>query len=196
MHPPQLVVLGYSEAAQFLRQTDPRLLAGIISIHGTNESGLSTHAIPRLDLLFNDIDAPPKTDPIATYHARQTRLAHEAHGLRETPPTPDDARAIIDFARTLAHKGGILLIHCGAGMSRSPAAALLCLATWHGPGRENWCVEELLRIRSHSIPHESLVRFGDQILDRRGQLLQALQSARQQGRLLAFRPAPKPNPRA
>jgi predicted protein tyrosine phosphatase len=173
MPPPQLAILGYSEAGQFIRQTDPRLFVGIISIHGANESALETRDIPRLDLQFDDVDVPPTNDHVAQYQARQLRLAREAMGLHEIPPTPRDAQAIIDFAQSLVNEDGVLLIHCSGGISRSPAAGLLCFAAWQGPGRETHCVQELLRIRRCAMPHESLIRFGDDRLARHGKLLAA-----------------------
>ena len=59
-------------------------------------------------------------------------------------------------------------------MSRSPAAALLCLAVWNGAGRETQCIEELLAARSCSIPHRGLVRFGDELLGRQGKLIEVV----------------------
>lgn len=56
--------------------------------------------------------------------------------------------------------------------------ALLCLATWTGPGCEKYCVEHLLYIRPAAVPHLDLVTFGDELLQRRGKLVQAIQDAR------------------
>lgn len=124
MQHPQIVVLGYSEAAMLLRKLDHKLLTGIISIHGSREIGVMTDGIQRLDLVFDDVDVPVAGDHVAEYHARQTRRAREEMGLKEVPPRKEDAEALIEFARPLAKKGGVLLAHCGAGVSRSPAAAL------------------------------------------------------------------------
>jgi predicted protein tyrosine phosphatase len=103
--------------------------------------------------------------------------AAEQTGLHVTPPRIDDARRIIDFARSIRVLDGTVLCQCGAGISRSTAAALIALATWTGPGTERECVEELLRIRPAASPHPDLVGFGDELLERNGRLLLALHEA-------------------
>jgi predicted protein tyrosine phosphatase len=45
------------------------------------------------------------------------------------PPTLEHARLIIDFAKSISEIEGGLLCHCLGDVSRSPAAALICLAT-------------------------------------------------------------------
>ncbi len=62
-------------------------------------------------------------------------------------------------------------------MSRAPAAALICLAAWGGPGTEAACVEEVLRLRRGAVPHAGLVRLADQLLGRGGRLCDALSAA-------------------
>jgi predicted protein tyrosine phosphatase len=62
----------------------------------------------------------------------------------------------------------------------SEAAALLCLVTWTGPGHEEYCVRHLLSLRPCAIPHPDLVSFGDELLQRRGVLIKAME--RIQGR--------------
>ena len=63
-------------------------------------------------------------------------------------------------------------------MSRAPAAALLCLAAWAGPGAEAECVEAVLRLRRGAVPHVGLVRFADALLGRGGKLTDAVMARR------------------
>jgi predicted protein tyrosine phosphatase len=72
----------------------------------------------------------------------------------------------------------MILCHCGGGMSRAPAAALICLAAWRGPGSEADCVTEILKLRRGAAPHRGLVRFADEVLGRRGRLVHAPASFR------------------
>ena len=72
---------------------------------------------------------------------------------------------------------GTLLCQCQGGISRSSAAALLCLATWTGPGREEYCIERLRAVRPSVLPHRNLVAFGDEFLGRKGKLLATLRHA-------------------
>ena len=174
--PPSLVILGYSEAAMFLRREPAPPLAGVISIHGRLEYGVETltPAPPRLDLTFDDVEVPEPGDAFALQRALGRRRWAEQNGLSEVPPTSDDAAALIDFARSLTGADGTLLCHCGGGMSRAPAAALICLAAWKGPGTEAECVETVRRLRRGAVPHVGLIRFADTLLDRDRRLVGAL----------------------
>lgn len=94
-------------------------------------------------------------------------------GLRMKPPTRADVDAIIAFARQTQTVNGTLLCHCHAGISRSPAVALICLTTWRGPGSEAACVADIRRARPAAVPHEGLIRIADEQLGRGGALMEA-----------------------
>jgi predicted protein tyrosine phosphatase len=171
---PAVMILGYSEAAMFLRGRPELKLAGLISIHGRREFGVEAEAGRRLDLTFDDVDVPDGNDTEALQRALGRRRWAEQNGLVEVPPTSSDAAAVIEFAEALRGTDGTVLCHCGGGMSRAPAAALICLAAWAGPGREPECVECVSGVRRGAVPHVGLVRFADALLGRGGRLVGAL----------------------
>lgn len=173
---PSLLVLGYSEAAMFLRRTDAEQIGAVISIHGQREYPVDTSGIEHSIILrFDDADVPDENDPLAAARMHQRRREAAAIGLTIDPPNESHAIAIIEFARKIRHIRGTLLCQCFAGISRSPAAALLCLAEWMGPGHERECVEQILSIRPAALPHRDLVRFGDRVLKRDGKLMETLE---------------------
>jgi predicted protein tyrosine phosphatase len=173
-HPP-LVILGYSEASMFLRRSPRPEVAGIISIHGRREFGVEADAPHRIDLTFDDVEVPAPGDDVALYRAMARMRWAEQNGLLETSPAPSDVAAIIEFARAVQEiTDAVILCHCGGGMSRAPAAALICLAVWRGPGTERECVGEVIRLRRGAVPHVGLVRFADRLLGRGGALLDAV----------------------
>jgi predicted protein tyrosine phosphatase len=174
---PQIVVLGYSPAFMFLQQPDGMDVTAMIAIGGLQEYCIEARVPHRLELVFDDIDIPDPNDMFQMHQAHARQAFDALNGRVKTPPALDHARAIIEFAERVRDVGGILLCHCGAGISRSPAAALLCLATWLGPGKESECVDELFRVRPVCDPHRDLVRFGDQLLNREGKLIEALSRA-------------------
>jgi predicted protein tyrosine phosphatase len=138
----------------FVRTSAADDLRGVITIHCQREYPLDVpvEGVRRLALEFDDTEAPSTSDPI---HAAQVRLRQRQAaevGLRLCPPTVDDAKSIIDFAISMREAGGVLLCHCQAGISRSPAAALICLAAWTGPGHERDCVSYVLKIRPAATP--------------------------------------------
>src|SRR5215213_7047308 len=175
---PQLVVLGYSEAAMFLRGTPKPNVTGIISIHGGREFGVEAEVPRRLDLTFDDAEVAAPDDMMAMQRAMSRKRWAEQNGLTEVAPVRADVEAIIRFADTVRDADGVVLCHCGGGMSRAPAAALICLCVWRGGGCEAECVEEILKSRRGAVPHVGLVRFADELLSRNGNLVGALAAAR------------------
>jgi predicted protein tyrosine phosphatase len=174
---PQLAIFGYSEAAMFLRSTLKPNVTGIISIHGNREFGVEADVTHRLDLMFDDVEAARPDDELAMQRMLSRKRWNEQNGLTEIAPTRADAELIIEFAESQRNAEGILLCHCGGGMSRAPAAALICLATWHGPGNDAECVSEVMSLRQGTVPHAGLVRLADELLCRQGDLVRALSNA-------------------
>ena len=175
---PQLAVLGYSEAAMFLRGSPKPNVTGIISIHGGREFGVEAEVSRRLDLTFDDVEVAASDDMLAMQRAISRKRWAEQNGLSEVAPVRADAEAIMRFADAVRDDAGVLLCHCGGGMSRAPAAALICLCVWRGAGREAECVEEILSLRRGAVRHAGLVRFADELLFRDGKLVAALAAAR------------------
>jgi predicted protein tyrosine phosphatase len=171
---PALVILGYSEAAMFLRRETTPSLTGLISIHGRREFGVVADAGRRLDLAFDDVEVPEPGDTFGLQRMMSRRRWAEQNGLSEVPPTASDAAAVIEFAEALHGAGGTVLCHCGGGMSRAPAAALICLAVWAGADTEAECVARIRSLRRGAVPHVGLVRFADTLLGRGGALVRAL----------------------
>jgi predicted protein tyrosine phosphatase len=172
---PQVVILGYSEAAMFLRGTSGAEVTGIVSIHGAREFGVEAAGVGRrLDLGFDDVEVAEEGDVMGMQRVMSRRRWCELNGLVEVGPTVEDAGAIVAFAEKMRDDGGIVLCHCGAGMSRAAAGGLICLAVWRGEGAEAECVAEVLRMRRGAVPHVGLVGLADEVMGRGGRLVRAL----------------------
>lgn len=171
-----MAIFGCSEAAMFLRGRPN--VAAIISIHGSREFGVEADVAPRLDLTFDDVEVAVPSDVMLIERAMSRKRWAEQNGLIEVAPVSADAASIIEFAERIRNAEGIVLCHCGGGMSRAPAAALICLAVWRGPGIERDCVEEIFRLRRGAVPHVGLARFADILLGRKGKLVESLAAAR------------------
>lgn len=159
---PSLIVASRQEADSWSQ--NPGLpIRGVIAIVDAEERPcLGFESIPdRLRLDFEDVAVEASALGV----------------LQSRGPTRDHAERIVAFARRLAGGGGLLLCHCTAGRSRSPAAALICLAVWLGPGAEADAAAGVFRIRPTAYPHRGLVGFADQVLGRSGRLLAALEAA-------------------
>ncbi len=106
--------------------------------------------------------------------------AARAKGL--TVPTHEHVTAVLEFGRALMceREPVHLLVHCHAGASRSPAAALLLMAMRDGPGREPASVAALHEAaRGYEIiPNRFLIGWGDRLMGRQGRILAALRAHR------------------
>ena len=78
----------------------------------------------RLDLVFDDVEPAAKDDLSSLEREIRRRRWNEQNNLIEAAPTESDAAAIIEFAHQVHDAQGIVLCHCGGGMSRAQAAAL------------------------------------------------------------------------
>ena len=87
--------------------------------------------------------------------------------------TSDQLQAGLAFLRE--NREGSLLVHCMHGVGRSAALALMDLADRLGPGHEDEAVTSLLALRPEATPNLVAVRLADDLLDRAGELLGAVQ---------------------
>jgi predicted protein tyrosine phosphatase len=85
-----------------------------------------------------------------------------------------DVERIIELAESIRALKGKVLIHCEAGVSRSPAAALIMYAYWLGPGAEQEAMRRVLAQRPVAIPNRRMVALADKVLARGGRLIQVL----------------------
>ncbi|MEM1184382.1 MAG: hypothetical protein AAGI53_05190 [Planctomycetota bacterium] len=126
-----------------------------------------------LELRMDDVPSVP-TDPVELAQYRLRQRAIDRQGRRVIPPSEAIANELIVFIRSLDPAEGTVLCQCFAGVSRSPAAALVLLAHWAGPGRESEAPEVVRAVRPAAQPHRDLVRFADKAMGRDGPLIRAL----------------------
>lgn len=89
----------------------------------------------------------------------------------EGAPTRRHVEALIEFLRATP-PGASILIHCLAGVSRSPAAALIALVL-DAPGCELEAALLLSEAAPFAWPNRLLLELADDLLDRGGALLAA-----------------------
>jgi predicted protein tyrosine phosphatase len=148
-------------------------------IHVSPLNALSTvttklHSYDLLTLLSPDT---PPVDWNAFACERHIRLAfHDIivpmPGL--TAPDRDVMQAVLDFGRNSEHQQA-LLIHCWAGISRSSAAAF-AIACDRNPGFERDIASELRRRAPSATPNRLMVRLADELLERNGRMIEAVEA--------------------
>lgn len=100
---------------------------------------------------------------------------YEAWEPKAIPPTHAIIEAVFDHARTClaaAAQGEVyLLVHCMAGISRSPAVVFCILAMLFGPDRECEVLKSLIAIRPQAAPNRWVIKIADDILKRNGKMV-------------------------
>ncbi len=92
----------------------------------------------------------------------------------DAPPTAKHIGRLLAFGRAWEAEAP-MLVHCWAGISRSTAAAYILLCDRSAPGSET-DVARALRYRApHACPNPLMIRLADEILDRNGRMIQAVQ---------------------
>lgn len=147
-----LIKIGDLHAA---RTADQSLYGAVITIEDSDVEnpfrvGLKTP--PQLVLKFDDIISPSDNLII---------------------PTELHIKSVFDFIEYESDTRPIL-IHCHAGLSRSPAIALAVLANYFGQSHEEEAVHMLLSIEPLSIPNSLIVSLTDGLLHHEGNLVDAV----------------------
>lgn len=149
-----LVITSYDEA-QVLLMHAPLRVSSVLSLTDASGSGpphgFHDHPGPKLWMEFDDVVGP--------------RPGYK-------PPTEADVRKIIKFGQ---HVTGTLLVHCAAGISRSPAAAIAVLA-----GREKCMTVEIARgifdhvlaARPMAIPNPLVIALADYVCGWNGMIIE------------------------
>lgn len=145
-----------------------------LSILGERE--LAGH--PPIDALISISEPGEPRPPLPEAGALLTLdfydLRQPEPGLRG--PTHADARALRAFARQHIRPGMHVLVHCAAGISRSPAAALAPLLSLRLTPEQ--AIAEVLRVtRDLALPNPLLVRYLDATYRLHGRLERAVTRA-------------------
>ena len=149
----QIWVCGIDEMPDLVERVRPRRMISLLPAEDQPPTPLQIDASDHLRVLVDDIDEPQK-------------------GL--SAPACSHVEQLISFVRASPPRASIL-IHCLAGVSRSPAAALVALAL-ETPGREPEAAAALRRAAPFVNPNRLIVELADAALQRQGALVAALES--------------------
>lgn len=151
-------ICGYKDVLGELDRRRHDLVISIEHPGATPDFGLSPdiaahgHDVPQHKLIFWDNDVADLPDMC----------------------TADIAASALEILR--GARGKSILIHCRGGQSRSTAIALLGVADELGAGREEEAVAYIDRIRDICTPNPLVVRLADDLLQRDGALVRAVEA--------------------
>ncbi|WP_395945465.1 tyrosine phosphatase family protein [Brevundimonas sp.] len=145
-----LIVSPLHEVETVIRARRPSHIVSLAS-PGAAEPDLPS-SLERLALNFHDIVEP-------------------ADGLQ--PVTEEQVERLLAFAAAWPRTAP-LLVHCWAGVSRSPAAAYAIACMIRGEGETEALAWRLRRAAPFATPNRRLVALADQILGRQGAMVAAI----------------------
>ena len=120
----------------------------------------------------HEMSPPPGIDPARHLTLRFHDISAPLPGY--VAPQADDIDRLLAFSQACGD-GSATLIHCHAGVSRSPAAAFIVMCQ-HNEGREEQAAQVLRRHGRHVLPNIRMVELADTLLGRGGRLTEALRT--------------------
>lgn len=124
--------------------------------------------------------SPEDSFPVLGGYDDQRHHRVGVHDIREpaeglVAPGGDHVRALIGFLEGWRPEAP-LLVHCWAGVSRSTATAFIA-ACMHNPDADEYEIALALRAASPTAwPNTRIVAFADELLARRGRMLEAIEA--------------------
>lgn len=119
------------------------------------------------------IDTPPHVEPHRHLRVGINDIAEPMDGM--VTPARTHVESIVDFVRDWNPDTAPMLVHCWAGISRSTATAYLTLCL-HNEGREREAAQLLRERAPHAYPNRRIVAVADDILGRKGRMVEAIES--------------------
>jgi predicted protein tyrosine phosphatase len=150
-----------------------------ITVCGIEE--LTEHCKARVSHVVSILDPAWPVPPALGVYGEHDRLELRFDDVIEpvpdkVPPGLQHVRQLLALGRRLMAEPAVtrhLLIHCGAGFSRSPAAVALMLALAIPAIAPGDIAAEVLRLRPTAWPNLRVIELGDGLLHRRGELVEA-----------------------
>lgn len=147
-----LYVCALIDMPRLVQRVRPSHLVSAITADTMPETPDGFASERHLRLALNDITEP------------RDGLAH---------PTEDHIAELLTFVRTW-RRDAPLVVHCLAGVSRSTAAAFITLCAHHEPGVEKRIAKALRDASPTATPNALMVQIADDLLDRKGRMVDAV----------------------
>ncbi|GAA0398139.1 tyrosine phosphatase family protein [Brevundimonas terrae] len=148
----RIIVCPLHDVSGLVQINRPSHVVSLMSPTADLDIGLADGQGEHLDLRFNDINQPQD-------------------GL--LAPSENHIRAYLDFLDRWDGSAP-LLIHCWAGVSRSPAAAYIAAVVRHGIGSEHDIALTLRAKAPYATPNRRMIEIADNLLQRQSAMIVAV----------------------
>jgi len=153
-------------------RTTPRItICGIAELCEHSTANV-THVLSILD---PHLPERPELDDFAP-HWRLILRFHDVIGPQpgQIAPSREDIERLLAFGREISHtRDAHLLVHCGAGVSRSTAAAALILMQANPEWPGSVVLNTVVTMRPCAWPNLLMLELGDAFLGRNGEIVAA-----------------------
>lgn len=120
--------------------------------------------------MMADIVTPASIGPAGHLRLVMNDIDRPAEGL--VAPVAGHIHQLVEFLRAWDQQGP-MLIHCHAGISRSPAAAFIALCLLRPQIAEEELAQRVRAASAAAKPNRLLVRLADEVLGREGRMIAA-----------------------
>lgn len=151
---PEITIAGFQD----LESLAGTAFTKVISIHDANEKE-SGRFEEKVRAYF------PRAHVVFGYFTDKVNPVPEA-------PTERDIELLLQSSSTFTPEDKVL-IHCRAGVSRSPAVGYAIVCQHTDPGQEEEALDYMESVRPLLVPNRLIVQFADKILNREGKMLAA-----------------------
>lgn len=147
----------------------------IVSSLAGAQGAFATHAPARVISLLSQDETAPHFDGLAPANHLHLYIERDACSATISNAAKARAEEIIQFTTDFDGAGGDILIHCNRGISRSMAAAYIIQCAMNAGKDEEALALALRRAAPHADPCPMMIAHADDILDRDGRMLDAIQ---------------------
>lgn len=145
-------------------------ICGLEEFHAYEDEGVS-HVVSILDPGFPEPDGLARLPRHILFRSHYDDVIDPPpDGM--VPPAHEDVAGLLSHGAKMEDSASHVLVHCHAGISRSTASAVLLMVRGN-PGREDAAFDALKRIRPRCWPNTRILRLGDEILGRKGAIMEA-----------------------
>ncbi len=145
----------------------------VSSLEAAQDAFRQFNPVRVISLLSEDETVPEFTGFTESAHLK-LYVEHESCATAMSNAASKRANDIVAFAKNWDGQGDIL-VHCKRGVSRSIAAAFIIMCAKRPDEDETSLIEELRRLAPHSDPCPLLINYADELLDRDGRMLDAVE---------------------
>ncbi|MEM9704911.1 MAG: protein tyrosine phosphatase [Pseudomonadota bacterium] len=147
----------------------------IVSSLNDVKAAFERHAPARVISLLSEDEEMPEFPGLGANAHLKLFAEHDSRAATMAQEAVDRVSAIIDFIGNWDGDGD-LLVHCNRGVSRSTAVAYIVMCMLRADKDEATIAAELRTLAPHADPCLMLVSMADDLLDRDGRMIDAIEN--------------------